>query len=166
MIRVVFQFGHEKEEPYIPFYIPDAPMTRSRGLIEFAEEKGGSLSFEDIVGVWFPKRAPVLKELIRKNIDRGTMPDKGELQQLMKTPSWDLDVWKGFEYEEGEGLFPEYGYMIESDLPKLGFQLETLDSLAHDYDVAHDYSSGERQSSVLDIFSKAESLKTEVESSQ
>lgn len=124
IVRVILQFGNNQEEPLDPFYVLDHPFSRSKGAIDLAETRGGLLSFEDIVGYWFPQRGKVLKELIHRNIARGGVPDQEELNELKAMPGWDLDIWQGITSEKDRPLFQEH--IDESQLEKNGFSvLET-----------------------------------------
>ncbi|CZR69366.1 uncharacterized protein PAC_19266 [Phialocephala subalpina] len=130
VVRVVLQFGNNREEPFEPFYVLDHPFSRSKSLIDLAEEKDGLLCFEDIVQFWFPRRGKVLKELIRRNMARGGVPDQSELNELKASPGWDLDVWKGITCEKDRPLFSEF--IDESQLEKNGFSVPETPNTLYD----------------------------------
>ena len=121
LIRVTPQVGMEQEEKLNEIYV-DAD---SESIIEFAREKGWTLSLRDIVEYWFPKRAKVLQELIDRNAGRRGEPDEDEVKKLKAMSHLDLDVWKGLSYEKDKCLFTSFkGREDREDLEKEGFDFQ------------------------------------------
>jgi hypothetical protein len=115
VVRVVPQVGTEREEQFNEIYID----VDSEGIIEFAKERGWTLSLRDIVEYWFPKRAKVLQELIDRNAARHGDPEEDEVKKLKAMSHLDLDVWKGLSYEKDKCLFTSFKSSYE-----LGFDLQ------------------------------------------